>query len=484
MKQKQEAELAAYEPKAGNTGGLPEGVWGNTGADLSVPIAEHPTPGIKRLISQVVSKENIRVAYERVVNNRGAAGVDRMEVTDLKVYLAKHWIAIKTKLENGTYHPQPVRKVEIPKPEGGKRMLGIPTVLDRMIQQGISQVLTPIWEPLFSAQSYGFRPGRSAAEAVEQARVYQDSGFNIVVDIDLSKFFDEVNHARLMSRIMDQTRGEWELHRLIHRYLKSGIMENGVVQLREQGTPQGSPLSPLLSNIVLDELDKELEDRGHKFVRYADDCNVYVKKQRSGERVYASLTRFLEGKMRLKVNKGKSKVDRPGRRKFLGFSFYRRKGGSGICISPLSIERLRQRVKFLCRQGRGWNLRAFIAGLLNPYLRGWMNYYRIADAKSVSEKLDEWIRRRLRLILWRQWKHNWTRRNKLMSAGLSEQRAVESAFNGRGPWWNSGASHMNHAFPKRHFKDLGLVSLFDRLLDYKKTVINGTAVYGTVRTVV
>ncbi len=304
------------------------------------------------------------------------------------------------------------------------------------------------------------------------------------MDIDLSKFFDEVNHQRLMSRIMEQTPGEWQLHRLIDRYLKAGIMEGGLVEAREKGTPQGSPLSPLLSNIVLDELDKELEKRGHKFVRYADDCNVYVAKQRSGERVYASLTRFLENKMRLKVNKEKSKVDKPRNRKFLGFSFYGKKGGVGIRIAPASMERIYKKVKALCRQGRGRNLGQFIKDQLNPYLRGWINYYRIADAKTITGQLDEWIRRRLRLIMWRQWKRRWTRRNKLIAAGLTEQRAVESAFNDRGPWWNSGASHMNHAFPRHYFQKLELVSLFDRYLDYKKSVTIGTAVYGTVRTVV
>jgi RNA-directed DNA polymerase len=294
----------------------------------------------------------------------------------------------------------------------------------------------------------------------------------------------EVNHARLMSRIMERTPGERALHRLIHRYLKAGMMEGGVTQSRDKGTPQGSPLSPLLSNIVLDELDKELEARGHKFVRYADDCNVYIAKQRSGERVFASLTRFIENKMRLKVNKEKSKVDQPKNRKFLGFSFYNKKGGVGIRIAPASIERLHKGTKALCRQGRGWNLGRFIKELLNPYLRGWINYYRIADAKKILDGLDEWIRRRLRLILWRQWKRNWTRRNQLIAAGLTEQRAVESAFNGRGPWWNSGASHMNHALPKRHFQKLELISLLEKHLDYKKTVTSGTAGYGTVCPVV
>jgi RNA-directed DNA polymerase len=482
QKKEAESESVVRRTKAINEESHPEGGMDINGADTSVPISEEPTPLIS-LITEVVSKPNMALAYRRVVSNQGAAGVDGMRVEQLDGYLQTHWSGIRAKLETGTYHPQPVRKVEIPKPGGGKRMLGIPTAIDRLITQALLQVLTPIWEPTFSEHSYGFRPGRSAADAVLKAQAYQNEGHQIVVDIDLSKFFDEVNHARLKSKVMERTPGDWQLHRLIDRYLKAGIMEGGVVQTREKGTPQGSPLSPLLSNIVLDELDKELEKRGHKFVRYADDCNIYVKKQRSGERVYASLTRFLEDKMRLKVNKEKSKVDQPRHRKFLGFTFYG-KDKVGVRIASSSIERMRKGVKALLREGRGRNLGRFIKETLNPYLRGWLNYYRIADAKKKMDELDQWIRRRLRLILWRQWKRIATRRKALIRAGLNEQRAIASTSNGRGPWWNSGASHMNHAFPKQYFQKLELISLLDKLLDYKKTVTNGTAVYGTVRTVV
>ena len=273
MIQKKEAESAAEKTKASTEGKLPEGVENGSGADPSVPMTGEPTPvRTKDLMTQIVSKENMSLAYKRVVSNKGAAGVDGMEVDQLQPYLKVHWDRIKVQLEKGTYHPKPVRKVEIPKPGGGGRMLGIPTALDRLINQAILQVLSPIWEPLFSENSYGFRPGRSAQDAVKKAQSYQDEGLKIVVDLDLEKFFDEVNHARLMSRVMERTPGQWALHRLLHRYLKAGMMEGGVTQSRDKGTPQGSPLSPLLSNIVLDELDKELETRGHKFVRYADDC--------------------------------------------------------------------------------------------------------------------------------------------------------------------------------------------------------------------
>ena len=484
MIQKQGTESGEETPLAANAEKLPEGKTNADGVTPSVPLSENSGPERTNLMGRILSRENMHQAYQQVKRNKGAPGVDGMKVEELQGYLKVHWDRLKLQLERGQYRPQAVRKVEIPKPAGGKRMLGIPTVVDRLIQQAIHQVLSPIWEPLFSEHSYGFRPGRRASDGVNQARRYQEEGYNYVVDIDLSKFFDEVNHSRLMSRLMAQTPGEQALHRLIHRYLKAGIMEGGLVETREKGTPQGSPLSPLLSNIVLDELDKELEHRGHKFVRYADDCNIYVRKQRSGERVFRSISQFLEKKMRLKVNREKSKVDQPRNRKFLGFSFYSRKGGVGIRISPESIIRFRNRVKDLCRMGRGMNVGNFVCKLLNPYLQGWINYYRIGEAKTTVEKLDEWIRRRIRLLLWRSWKRKWTRRNKLMERGLSEQRAIESAFNGRGPWWNSGASHMNAAFVKSYFKSLKLIELKEKVLFYQKSLIDGTAVCGTARTVV
>lgn len=421
-------------------------------------------PPEPRLIDKLLTIDNLNEAFIKVVDNKGAAGVDGMEVGDLKLFLRKNWQTIEQALKQGTYKPQPVKKVEIPKPEGGIRMLGIPTVVDRFIQQALLQVLTPIWEPTFSDNSFGFRPGRKAIDAVKRAKEYQEEGYRIVIDMDLSKFFDEIPHDRLMSKIMLKTPGEREIHKLIHRYLTAGMVKDGKLEARLKGTPQGGPLSPLLSNIVLDELDKELENRGHRFCRYADDCNVYVKTRRAGERAFDSIQNFIEKKMKLKVNKEKSKVDRPVNRKFLGFSFYyKKKTTMGIRVAPKSVTRLKEAIKDLCQQGRGRNLPVFIFSKLNPVIRGWFNYYRHADMKMLTKDLDEWIRHRLRNILWRQWKRNWTRFTNLRKAGLSEEHAARSAFNQRGPWFNSGASHMNLAFPKKYFDEIGLFSFVDAL---------------------
>lgn len=466
MMQGQEAEKPSQ--RMSSTTGLesPEGKRDGSGVDNYAPIKEGATMEEKSLMEAIVSEENMRRAYRQVVGNRGSAGVDGMEVEELKDYLKIHWQRIKEELLSGTYRPGAVRKVVIPKPGGGERTLGIPRVLDRMIQQGVQQVLSPIWEETFSDNSFGFRPGRSARQAVERARQYQEKGKTVVVDIDLAQFFDEVNHARLMSRIMEKTSGDWRLHRLVHRYLSTGMLEGGTVSQREKGTPQGSPLSPLLSNIVLDELDKELEKRGHSFVRYADDCNIYVNNERSGERVLDSVSRFVEKRMRLKMNKEKSKVRKSNKVKFLGFSFYKSAQGWRPRISKESVSRLRDRIREILRRGRGQSVGKTIEEL-NPLLRGWINYYGFADGKSTVEELDQWIRRKLRKVLWSQWKRPWTRRLKLMAAGLPEEQASISAFNGRGSWWNAGAPHMNFAYPKRYFKALGLISLQDKYLTFK-----------------
>jgi RNA-directed DNA polymerase len=424
-------------------------------------VDKKPPPETMELMEDIVERENMISAYKQVLRNKGSAGIDKMSVGQLKPHLAKHWSEIKESLLSGEYKPQAVRVVFIPKPKGGQRQLGIPTVLDRLIQQAFHQVLNPIFDPTFSENSYGFRKGKSAHQALKKAQEYQRLGKRWVVDMDLAKFFDEVNHDVLMSKIAKRIKDKRVL-RLIRSYLRSGIMIDGMVSQRDKGTPQGSPLSPLLSNIMLDELDKELERRGHCFCRYADDCNIYVSSRRSGERVLESITKFVEKKLRLKVNKEKSAVDKPSRRTFLGYSFTFHKE-SGLRVPKESIQRFKMKCKQLFRQGRGRNVGKFIHEDLNPVIQGWINYFGHAEVKGFAEDLDGWIRRRLRLILWRQWKRGKTRYKRLLSAGLSEERARVSSANGRGPWWNSGAPHMNDAFRKKFFEIHGLVSMLDKL---------------------
>lgn len=407
-----------------------------------------------RLMELVVSRENMTQAYARVVGNKGAAGIDKMSVADLKPFLVEHWPRVREDLLADRYEPQSVRGVEIPKPGGGTRLLGIPTALDRLIQQALHQVLMPLFDPGFSEHSYGFRPGRSAHDAVRAARAHVASGRRFVVDLDLEKFFDRVNHDVLMARVA-RTVGDSRALRLIRRYLQAGLMLDGIETQRTEGTPQGGPLSPLLSNILLDDLDKELERRGHAFCRYADDCNIYVASKRAGERVMASVTAYLSRRLRLTVNGAKSAVDRPWNRSFLGFSMTAHKEPR-LRVAPKSVQRFTTKVKGLLRPGRSV---ANTIEDLKPVVRGWTGYFRLAEAKGIFEDLDGWIRRRLRCILWRQWKRPKTRAWKLMQRGLDEAGAWRSAYNGRGPWWNAGASHMNDAFRSAFFATLGLPSL-------------------------
>lgn len=415
-------------------------------------------PGTTKLMEAVVERGNMLMSLHRVEGNKGAAGVDGMTVAGLRAYLKEQWPVIRESLLSGSYEPKPVRRVEIPKPDGkGVRKLGIPTVVDRLIQQSLHQVMSPIFDPSFSGSSYGFRPGRSAHHAVKQAREYVREGRRWVVDLDLEKFFDRVNHDILMARVARKVKDKRVLL-LIRRYLQAGVMEDGLTVASLEGTPQGGPLSPLLSNIMLDDLDKELERRGHRFCRYADDCNVYVRSRHAGERVMETLTRFLEQKLKLKVNREKSAVGRPWERKYLGYSMTSHMKAL-LKVAPQSVKRIRVRIKELIRVGVGRNLERFIRGELNPVIRGWANYFHLSGTRGTFEELDEWLRRKLRCMLWRQWKRPATRFKRLRARGLDELRAWKSASNGRGSWWNSGASHMNEAFPRRYFDQVGLLSL-------------------------
>jgi RNA-directed DNA polymerase len=455
------AETAAEMPQTALEGRGRNPREEGTGAPKLTERMENSPLERQGLMEAVVERENMKAALQRVRSNKGAPGVDGMTVDDLVPFLREQWPRIKEELLGGRYRPHPVRGVEIPKPGGkGVRQLGIPTALDRLIQQALHQVLSPLFDPGFSESSYGFRPGRSAHQAVKRARDYVAGGRRYVVDMDLEKFFDRVNHDVLMARVARKVEDR-RVRVLIRRYLQAGIMREGVVSARGEGTPQGGPLSPLLSNILLDDLDKELERRGHAFCRYADDSNIYVRSLRAGERVMASITRFLTERLKLRVNAAKSAVDRPWNRKFLGYSMtWHRK--PRLRVAREVVQRMKQALREVFRKGRGQSLRS-VTATLAPKLRGWANYFKLAETRGVFEEMDGYLRRKLRCILWRQWKRSYTRARKLMQRGLGEERAWKSATNGRGPWWNSGASHMNQAFPKRSFDELGLVSLLDQV---------------------
>jgi RNA-directed DNA polymerase len=426
------------------------------GAEVGTATSGRTKSENHELMERVVESSNLRLAYQRVVENKGAAGVDEMPVSELKDWLAVHWRSVKKALLEGCYLPQPVRRVNIPKPTGGVRTLGVPTVVDRLIQQALHQALQPLFEPTFSEHSYGFRPGRGAHQAVRRAQAYIREGKRWVVDLDLEKFFDRVDHDVLMARVARRV-GDARVLKLIRRFLKAGVMRAGVVEARTEGTPQGGPLSPLLSNILLDDLDRELEGRKLAFCRYADDCNIYVGSRVAGERVMSGIRVFLEDTLRLRVNAQKSAVARPWVRKFLGFSVTAQRA-TRLRIAKQSVHRLMQRVRELLRTGRGRSLRHTIEEL-NLLLRGWINYFRLTESKTVLDELDGWLRRRLRCLLWRQWKHPRTRARKLRALGLDAERARLSGGNGYGPWWNAGAGHLNLALPAAYFTRLGLVSL-------------------------
>jgi RNA-directed DNA polymerase len=407
----------------------------------------------------VFARENMQTALKRVESNRGAAGIDGMEVKELHGYLKEHWLEVRKALESGMYRPSPVRRVEIPKPDGGVRQLGIPTVLDRLIQQAIAQVLTPLFEVVFSPHSYGFRPGRSAHQAVQQAQAYIAEGNEWVVDIDIEKFFDRVNHDMLMARVARVVKDKRVL-KLIRAYLNSGVMINGVVMETEEGTPQGGPLSPLLSNIMLDDLDKELEKRGHKFVRYADDCNIYVKTPRAGERVLEGVKQYLEKKLKLKVNPKKSKVEKATQAKFLGFSFWKRKREVYVRIANRTKERFMEKMRSLTRRTRSGTLED-ILWEVNQYTRGWIAYFWLATTPSVYQELDEWIRRRLRQLLWKRWKQGTTRYRELIRLGVPPERAALGAT-GTSPWRMSHTPVVHEALSNAFWRSSGLESITER----------------------
>ena len=429
-----------------------------SGAEVDMTTRRRAKAEANGMMEAVCERGNMLLAYERVMKNKGASGVDGIGVTEFKDHLKQHWPTIKGKLLEGAYIPQPVRRVDIPKPQGGVRTLGIPTLTDRLIQQALHQKMSPIFEEDFSASSYGFRPGKNAHQAVKAAQRYIAEGRRIVVDMDLEQFFDRVNHDLLMEKLSKKI-DDRRVLQLIRRYLEAGMMTDGIVIPRAEGMPQGGPLSPLLSNILLTELDRALERRGHAFCRYGDDCNIYVRSRAAGERIMASLTRFLAEKLKLKVNTAKSAVARPWDRKFLGYSVTWHKV-TRLRIAPVSLERLEERIRILFKGSQGRSLSNIIQEL-NPILRGWAAYFKLTETKRGLEELDGWIRRRLRCMLWRQWKRPYTRASNLMKSGLSEERAWRSACNQRGPWWNAGASHMNAAFPKSFFDRLGLVGLLD-----------------------
>jgi RNA-directed DNA polymerase len=404
----------------------------------------------------VIERENLKKALAQVTRNKGAAGTDGMSVDDLPIYLKEHWPTIRTQLLEGTYKPQPVRRVEIPKASGGLRPLGIPTVLDRFIQQAMMQVLQADWDGTFSETSFGFRPGRSAHQAVERAQTYIASGHAVVVDIDLEKFFDRVNHDILMGLVAKRV-ADKRLLKLIRGFLTAGVLEGGLVSPTEEGTPQGGPLSPLLSNLMLDVLDKELEKRGHRFVRYADDCNMYVRSQKAGERVLAGIERFLEKRLKLKVNKAKSAVAKPGVRKFLGFSFT---GGKEPRrrIAPQVLARFKAKVRGLTRRTCGRSL-AQIAKELSRYLIGWRGYFGFCQTPSVLRTLDGWLRRRLRAIAWKQWKRGGTRFGELRRRGVGRDLAAQTASSPHGPWRLANSPALTIAMPIAFFRALGLASV-------------------------
>jgi RNA-directed DNA polymerase len=451
-RQKNQLLLAFAEEYRGEA---PNGLGGGTESLVGKRGTESPAIG-EQLMEEVCERENCRQALSRVKANKGSAGVDGMTVQQLPEHLKQHWPVIREQLLSGSYKPQPVKRVEIPKPDGGMRKLGIPTVLDRFIQQAVMQVLQRRWDGTFSEHSYGFRPGRSAHQAVEQAQQYIAEGYRWVVDLDLEKFFDRVNHDRLMAKIAERV-GDRRILKLIRAFLTAGVLEGGLVNPVDEGTPQGGPLSPLLSNIVLDEFDRELEQRGLRFARYADDSNIYVRSKRAGERVMKSITRFIMTKLKLKVNQQKSAVARPWERKFLGFSFT----NAGIPkrrIAPKAVDRFKERVRELTSRTRGVSIER-TAGELARYLRGWLGYFGKCETPSVLEGLERWTRHRLRSVIWKQWKRGSVRFAELRKRDIGKDLAARTAGSAHGPWRLANSPALAIALPNAYFDSLGIPRL-------------------------
>ncbi|ABZ83631.1 reverse transcriptase (RNA-dependent DNA polymerase) [Heliomicrobium modesticaldum Ice1] len=442
----------------------PQGTGGVPSA-LPAQEAKQPREETYDLMEKVVERGNMTEAYKRVMANKGAAGIDGMGLESLRPYLKEEWSRIKQELLEGTYRPQPVRRVEIPKPQGGTRKLGIPTVVDRLIQQALNQILMPIFDPDFSTNSYGFRPGKIAHQAVKKAKEYIADGYRWVVDMDLAQFFDRVNHDILMARVARKVKDK-RILKLIREYLKAGVMLNGIRVKSEEGTPQGGPLSPLLANIILDDLDKALESRGHRFCRYADDCNVYVRSRRAGQRVMEGMAKFLEGRLKLQVNWEKSAVDRPWNRKFLGFSFTWHKAAK-IRLAPQTVKRVKEKIRQFTGRSRSIAMEDRL-DTLNQYLKGWMGYFRLIDTPSVLKELDEWLRRRLRMCLLKQWKRPKTRRRNLVALGIPEEWACNISGSRKGYWRLALTPQMNKALGLAYWREQGLVSLVETYQSHRQ----------------
>ena len=438
--------------------GAARGVAGEETESLMATSGPESPARTNRLMEEVCERENLKEALRQVKGNKGSAGVDGITVNQLTDYLKQHWPAIREQLLSGTYEPKPVRRVEIPKPDGGVRKLGIPTVLDRFIQQAVMQVLQRRWDRTFSDHSYGFRPGRSAHQAVAQAQQYIAKSHGWCVDLDLEKFFDRVNHDKLMGQVAKRVEDK-RLLKLIRAFLNAGVMENGLVSPSVEGTPQGGPLSPLLSNLVLDELDRELERRGHRYLRYADDCNIYVRSERAGQRVMKSITRFIMQKLKLKVNETKSAVARPQERKFLGFSFT---DGPEVrrVIAPKALDRFKRRVREITRRAKGVSIETTMAEL-TPYMRGWRSYFGFCETPQELVNLTRWVRLRFRVALWRQWKTPRRRRAALLELGVRPRLARNTACSHRGPRYLAQAKALSVGLSNAYFKSLGLPTLYE-----------------------